>query len=413
MTLCIWPVAPDPDGDGASQRAWHVLNALADVQPVDLVLLQQTDRPELAAISLQPARSVARTVRFVPVPQWCTTAVLHPRIPNSLGRVLDVPRIGSVETPRLSASALRTLAAQLPDGGDPLFVGRLSTACIVDDLCRMGLMRARCRIVDFDDIMSRFRRLQMRQRGARSGMMNYYWQTYIARRMERAESHVARTWDACTVASGDDVAILADTYPEAHVYHLPNVVDRARLPAPAPINDALRLLFVGNLAYPPNADGVNFLLDQVLPELRRSNPAITLTIVGRAPAPALAARIHEAGVDLHTDVPSVEPFYAAADAVIAPIFFGGGTRVKLLEAMALGKPIVATSFAVEGLSVQHGIHALLGETAGELMSAVHSLAADHTLRTRLADRARQLQRERYGRASVAEAVRHVLAACST
>ena len=145
-----------------------------------------------------------------------------------------------------------------------------------------------------------------------------------------------------------------------------------------------------------------------MPDLRGPGPTVELTIVGRAPDTALAARIRDAGVELHTDVPSVEPFYAAADAVIAPIFFGGGTRVKLLEAMAFGKPIVATPFSVEGLSIRHGVHALLGETPGELAAAVKSLAADRRLRTRLASEAHRLQRERYGSAAMNAAVRRLL-----
>lgn len=412
MTLCVWPVTPHPDGDGASQRAWYVLQALAALGPVDLVLLQQTDRPEIAAVPLEPARGVARTVRFVPVRAWATSSVLHPRLPNGLGRLLDLPRIRSVETPRLPRSALRAIAAHLPPTVDTLVVGRLSTACIVDDLCRAGLLRARCRIVDFDDLVSHARLLQVRHEKTRRGMAARSWQRLVAHQMARAERRLVQRWDACTLASDEDTAFLARAFPAARIDYLPNVVERPRLPNPAPHTGPFNLLFVGNLAYPPNADGVEELLNEVLPALHQLGTTVRLTVVGRAPGPALAASLRAADVDLHTDVASVTPFYAAADAVIAPISFGGGTRVKLLEAMALGRPIVATPFAVGGLSVQHGVHALLGQTAAELAAAVQRLARDPALRTRLADAARRLQEERFGGAAMRAAMRRVMAVCN-
>ena len=405
MTLCIWPVPPDRDGDGAAQRAWYMLNALARVGPVDLVILGQADRPELERASLEPARTVARSVRFLRVPEWSTTSVLWPRIPRPLGRLLDQPRISSVETPRLSRRVLARIAAALPDVAWTVFVGRLSTACIVDDLCRTGLLRAGRRFVDFDDIMSRFRRLHVQHQGGDIGRTTRWWQLLIAQQMEAAEARIARTWDGCGVASHDDVAVLEAAYPGVSVTHLPNVVERD--PAPMPAGPP-RLLFVGNLAYPPNVDGLRFLLEQVWPIVTRANPAIGLTVVGRGPDAALTALIRNAGADLHVDVPSVAPFYAQSHAVAAPIFFGGGTRVKIVEAMAFGKPIVSTPFGVEGLGVSDGEHVLLGETAAEIADAVLRLAADPALRAKLGRQARALQQSRFGSGALDAAVRRAL-----
>lgn len=402
MTLCIWPVAPDPNGDGASQRAWYMLNALSKIEPVDLVVLQQADRPELAKTSLGPARDIARSVRFVRIPEWCTSSVLAPRIPTSLGRILDQPRIRSVETPRLSASALARIAGQMPCHARTVFVGRLSTACIVDDLCRAGLLQTERRFVDFDDIMSSFRRVQIARQADTTSLPNRWWQTFISRQMEQAEARIARTWDGCAVASSEDCDVLASTYPDARILHLPNVVERAAVPCAA--EGPLNLLFVGNLAYPPNVDGIHFLLDSVWPSLRRSRPDISITVVGRAPGAALAAKIRDAGVDLHTDVADVTPFYANAHAVVAPIFFGGGTRIKIVEAMAFGKPIVATAFCVEGLRIRNGVHALLHDKAEDMVEAIVALADDPALRNRLGQQARALQQQCYGSGALDAAV---------
>lgn len=410
MTLCILPVTPHPTGDGASQRSWHMLNALAKVRPVDLVVLHQADRPALRAIPLQPACDVARTVRFVAVPAWSTTSEIFRNVPRSVGRIADLARIGSVETPRLPRAALARIAEELPSVVDTVFVGRLSTACIVDDLFRAGFIQVRRRIVDFDDVMSRFRRLQVHQQAADMSTLIRHWQLFIARRLEAAEARIARTWDACAVASEEDVPVLSNAYPGVRVYHLPNVVEHSQVePAATPREKGrLNLLFVGNLSYPPNAEGIGAFLDQVWPQISRSGPNITLSIVGRSPDAHLIDRARRAGVALHADVPDVRPYYHAADAVIAPIHFGGGTRVKIVEAMSLGKPIISTPFGVEGLAIRHRVHALLSETPQEMLAAVRALADDPELGIRLARKARQLQHERYSSRALDQMVRHVL-----
>ena len=127
-----------------------------------------------------------------------------------------------------------------------------------------------------------------------------------------------------------------------------------------------RLLFLGSLDWRPNLDAVGLLLDAVFPAVRRRIPDATLALVGRKPPDWLRRRAAEAaGVELFADVPDVRPHLAAAAALVVPLRAGGGSRLKILEALAAGVPVVSTAVGAEGLS--DGVHRVidLAADAGE------------------------------------------------
>lgn len=181
---------------------------------------------------------------------------------------------------------------------------------------------------------------------------------------------------------------------------IPNVV---RAPPPAdgiePATEG-RLLFVGNLNHFPNLDGLAFFKAEVLPILDDEVfPKVQVVVVGRSPisdeSRAAVARLQQGGrFQFAFDVPDCSPFYAQATASIAPIRFGAGTRVKIIESFAHRCPVVSTVKGCEGLDVEHGKQLLIADSARDFAQACAELLRNRHLRQRITEGAfRHYERE--------------------
>lgn len=146
------------------------------------------------------------------------------------------------------------------------------------------------------------------------------------------------------------------------------------------------ILFVGNFMHPANADAALWLGRSLLARVRAQHPAARLTIVGPSPPPEVRALAGD-GVEVTGEVADVMPYLAAAAVVAAPVRVGGGMRVKVLEALAAGKAVVATPLAVEGLDVTSGEQLLVAEGEARFAAALTGLLADDATRVALGARA--------------------------
>jgi polysaccharide biosynthesis protein PslH len=155
------------------------------------------------------------------------------------------------------------------------------------------------------------------------------------------------------------------------------------------------VLFVGNFTHPPNADAALWLATEIFPAVRATHPEARLIIVGPSPGPELRALARE-GVEVTGEVPDVAPYLEDAAVVAAPVRTGGGMRVKVLEALAAGKAVVATPLAVEGLDVVTGDQLEIAETVDEMRPAISRLLGDEEERRGLAMRARAWAVEHLG-----------------
>jgi glycosyltransferase involved in cell wall biosynthesis len=168
--------------------------------------------------------------------------------------------------------------------------------------------------------------------------------------------------------------------------------DMTRGPRPVP----WRLLFVGSLGYPPNTDAALALCRLILPRLQaRAGRGVEVQITGSRPPPDVVRLGEIPGVSVAADVPSIGPYYAGCRVAVAPIRAGGGTRIKVLEAFAHRRPLVATQAAVEGLDVQNGVHLLVAEEPERFAAACFDLLGDDELAARLCESARVLVQSRY------------------
>jgi sugar transferase (PEP-CTERM/EpsH1 system associated) len=217
--------------------------------------------------------------------------------------------------------------------------------------------------------------------------------TFEASRLGRYEQALLRNGPCCLVVSEAERQALAPG--GAHAVVNPNGVDLGAFPFMPGQGAPGRLVFVGNLGYPPNAEGISWFVNEVLPRVQQKRPGSELVIVGpRAPrAVRRLGRRH--GVRLAGTVPHVGATLADAGIAVAPLRSGGGIQNKVLEAMAAGTPVVATSQATSGVAVRAGEHCLVADTAAEFARAVEALLDSPELRLRLATAARALVTDRY------------------
>jgi glycosyltransferase involved in cell wall biosynthesis len=167
------------------------------------------------------------------------------------------------------------------------------------------------------------------------------------------------------------------------------------------------LVFVGSMSYRPNVDAAEFFVRQVLPRIAREVPDVTLSIVGAAPAPSVKRLAQDPRVRVTGLVDDVRPYYAAAAASVVPLRIAGGVRMKILEALALGSPVVSTAIGAEGLELEDGRDLLIADTPEQFADAAIRLLRDPQLRDRLARHGRATAVRRFSWDSVARALEAV------
>lgn len=216
----------------------------------------------------------------------------------------------------------------------------------------------------------------------------------VARSMER--DAICR-FDACTTVSEADAQALRRHTAWARIEVVPNGVDPVHFqPRPDVIAGAGSIVFLGVMDFEPNIDAVRWLADAVLPLVRADSPEVTVTVVGRDPSDAFRDFAGRHGIRLTGRVPDVRPHLAEAMVFVAPMVSGSGIKNKVLEAMAMALPIVATTLAVEALEVQDGVHYLVADEASDFAAAIDRLLGDPELRLRLGQNARRLVETQYG-----------------
>jgi glycosyltransferase involved in cell wall biosynthesis len=406
MILCVMRLPPAPNGHGGSQRAWFLLQALCRLGPVHFVLVSRKRDKDAATVPLDPIAPMVRSVTSIDIPEW------EPTRRRTLGpldaRWHTLATMRSQEAPRISQRGLERIAEQLPiRSADIVFAGRLPTAVIMQALIDRGLLKAGFRFVDFDDIMSKFKERELSIEGPIAGHQGRMLLRLDAAYIRAAERRIATGWDGVSVCADEDVRALEAAYPAARVVKIPNVVER-ELQAPRPANGGIRLLFPGNLAFLPNVQGLATFLREAWASVKRTLPDVSLNVVGMHPGKEMLQLVEEYGLELHQNVPEMRPFYRESDIVLSPIFIGSGTRIKILEAMAYGRPVVTTSMGAEGLGLVHGRHAMIADDMTEFANAVVALASDEGARHRMAEEARSFQEKAYGVSVLNDAVASAL-----
>jgi glycosyltransferase involved in cell wall biosynthesis len=228
------------------------------------------------------------------------------------------------------------------------------------------------------------------------GLLNWA-RAWLARRLE---AFMFQPYPHVVVLAQPDKDMLLRLNPQLNVHVISNGIDLATFADTNTPRDAHTLLFVGNYEYAPNVDAALFLAQAILPVVRQDMPQAQLWLVGNAPPPVLQQLASE-HIRVTGYVDDVRPYYAQATLFVCPLRVGAGIKNKILEAMAMGLPIVATPIAVDGIAVQQGVSAWIDE-AENLAQGVLTLLQDAPLRQILADNAQQTIHTRYSWRTVAE-----------
>ncbi|MDD2941950.1 MAG: glycosyltransferase family 4 protein [bacterium] len=169
------------------------------------------------------------------------------------------------------------------------------------------------------------------------------------------------------------------------------------------------ILFCGQMSYGPNEEGLRYFINDIWPILSGMDPDLQCLVIGRGGSEALAAAAREAGLDYRGEVASTAPYYSAARAAIVPLLSGFGTRIKILESLYCGTPVVSTSKGAEGLAVSNDRDILLADTAGEFSAAVIKILqmTPDQLTTRIAN-GRELITRHYSEDAVVNGLREAI-----
>ena len=224
------------------------------------------------------------------------------------------------------------------------------------------------------------------------------------RRMLRFEEQTIRRFDGVLAVSDADRETFARLYPGAAalpIHVVPTGVDTAFFAPSSTESDtsspaaSRSLIFTGSMDWLPNEDAMLFFCRDILPLIRAEEPDVTLSIVGRAPTPAVRRLAGERGVQVTGRVEDVRPFMREAAVYIVPLRIGGGTRLKIFEAMAMRKAVVSTAVGAEGLPVTGGEHLLLADEPRGFARGVVRLLRDLDKRRSVEQAARQLVVSKY------------------
>ena len=246
--------------------------------------------------------------------------------------------------------------------------------------------------------------------GVGRALMTQQWS-----RMLRFERQALEQFDLVLAVSEADRETFGRLYPGAArrpIHVVQTGVDTSYFtPAPGRERRA-HLVFTGSMDWLPNEDGMLYFVREILPRIRQEEPDVTLSIVGRAPTPAVTRLAELSGVEVTGRVDDVRPHVAAGEVYIVPLRIGGGTRLKIFEAMSMGKAVVSTTVGAEGLPVTPGRDIAIADGPAPFADAVVRMIRDRDMRERIAAEAHRLVVERYDWAAVAAGFEEALAAVS-
>ena len=228
------------------------------------------------------------------------------------------------------------------------------------------------------------------------------------RKFERFERRAFAAAARVVAVSADDAKLIRDRFGGPRVDVVDNGIDRTYFEAVQPEPEPKTILFLGSLDWRPNLDAVGLLLDRIFPAVRAVEPAARLFLVGRRPPPALIQKVRDVpGVALHADVPDVRPFLATSGIMVVPLRIGGGSRLKILEALAAGLPVISTRVGAEGLELVPGEHYIAADEPERMAEALVSWIRNPQPARAMAERSRPFVLERYDWDRLAERLERV------
>ena len=398
LFLVCKPIYP-PTG-GASLRNWQNINAAASLGPVGVFGV-------LPESSSGTQGDVVERQALFPRPGLPNGHVLFRKV-RSLGRYVHPrrhPRANQYYSSTLEDRLRETIEDFQPDLVifEELWLYRYlpsvrSTGCPV--------------IFDAHNVEATLR-TDMQQASSGRGGWGSRLNAWSVRNIERALVRQSEQVWACSTKDAQEIETLYSPSPDVEV--APNTLDASSYSGvregrggdgEAPI-----LLFIGAFGYPPNRRAAHHLLDEIFPRVQRQHPNVRLRLVGGSPSEHMREWGAEQAITVTGFVDDIRSHLAASDIAVIPLMEGSGTRLKIIEAFASKLPVVSTPKGVEGLEVEHGIHALIAEVPDGIASHVSRLIEQPTLRSEMAEEAYELMKQSYSWQSVQGTITGAMQTC--
>jgi polysaccharide biosynthesis protein PslH len=374
--LMVSPHLPSPSW-GAGTRSYHLLKALADKYTVSLLFLGNEHAAEADAL----------------------------RQEINLHQILQVPLQPSLQHKRAQqlASVIRNrsyLLTSFYKEEVQQTINDLLAQDVYDTVIFESIFMAGYRvpenvsvIIDQHNIEYELLQRTYEQEQAWSRKWFNWWE---ARKLKPIELARCRNAQGVLVTSEREYLLLKRLVPQCHTEVVPNGVDIHVFNGSAGQQEIPhRIVFTGTMNYYPNIQAVLFFARECWPRIRSQIPTATWQIVGKSPPSEVAQLAELPGVTVTGAVPDVRPYLAAASLAIAPLLIGSGTRLKILEALAMQKAVVSTSLGCEGLEVEAGKHLLVADQPELFTQAVIDLLQHTEKRASLGNAGRALVEAEY------------------
>jgi glycosyltransferase involved in cell wall biosynthesis len=375
--LYLMGKAPRPISSGDALRNWVLLQATRSIATqLDLITLPQAPGPGVAS-GLAEVQAI------------CDRATV---VGRPIGRVLSAP-VNRALT--LAGRPYYHASGNLPDVRRAVREHLRGTTYDLVVLSQLYLGSALP-----DDVLPRtvydthnVHHLRLGEGLARVPGLPRVLQDRVLAKVQAQETRLLRRVPLTIACSAPDAAALQEMCPQARIELVPNGVEVAER-TDRPAGTGSRPLFLASLDATPNIEGLEYLVDRVLPALRAD---IRVAVAGSNPRPSVRAILDRAGdrVEFLGQVPDARATMRSARALLVPLLTGGGTRLKVLEAFAVGLPVVTTSKGVEGIPARHGVHALVADSPAAFADAITSVVDAPDGRTDLAENAHRLVAAEY------------------
>lgn len=371
------PYLPWPADTGGKLRSYYLIRGLAETAEVDLYTVCYGPQPEAGPLG-DCCRSVTIAVLTPPPVRWPRLRALTQSLPRSV-------------TYFHTADSLMQMRRRLNQPYDLLISDEINMAPYWDELPRHGatprlMMRQKIDYLHYAE-MARSRPWGLEK------LLD--WQE--ARRLKRFEFECMPQCQAAVVCSPEDAAIAAQeggaTLPLEVIVNGADVeyFTPVRTPDPDPT-----ILLLGTMHYYPNIDAALYFFETIYPALLQAEPKLKVLIVGHLPPPEIQALGQRPGVTVTGSVPDVRPYMARSWITAVPLRLGGGTRLKIVESMAGGLPVVSTGVGAQGLQgAVSNEQILVADAPAQFVAEALRLLRDPALRTRLAENARRYAVEHY------------------
>ncbi len=409
--LFLTPILPAETGNGLAMRAGVFLDALARDYDITLLIIPLAGQASRITpfVTQRTRRVVTLDIQANLDPLWalCERLIDPEKRADALAAYPRPALCRYATTPSLLA-AQQALEGQ---SFQRLHVMRSYLAAYARPFLRTGMeTRLPLASIDLDDDECVSQRRIAELCGANNQTGDARFAAAEAIKYARHEAEWLPRFQTIITCATPHAEKIAAQYPACRSAVVPNTVNAPSTTTARLLPFGKHILFVGNLSYLPNVDGIRYFVAEILPRLRAClGKGVTLRIAGSAPTEEIAGLVTLSGIELIANPADMARHYRWADLAVIPLRAGGGTRIKLLEAFAHGVPVVSTHVGAEGIAVKDRQHLLLADSPEAFASACAAILDDVSLARRLKKCARRLVEEHYSHAVGVNCIRAALA----